>query len=70
MNSLNTTMGVTALANAYAETLSDDALALAALLFTQFGDTLATISLQRSYVPPNISRPADDTLDKEQSATS
>ena len=62
MRSLDLTLGVTALANTYAETLSDDALALAALLFTQFGDTLATISLQRSYRPPSTIRPSDDTL--------
>lgn len=48
MNSCELTMSVTALANSLACQLSDDDLELAAAVFMQFGDTLATISVQRS----------------------
>lgn len=43
------TFGITALANAVADPLRDDELALAAAFFTQLGDTLATIAAQRSW---------------------
>ena len=42
------TMNVTALANAIACQLSDNDLELAAVIFSQLGDTLATIAVQRS----------------------
>lgn len=48
MNPCELTMRVTALANAMACRLSDDELDLAAALFSQLGDTLATISTRRS----------------------
>lgn len=48
MNPCELTVGVTALANSIACQLSDDALNLAAAIFSQLGDTLATISAQRS----------------------
>ena len=48
MNSCELTMSVTALAKSIACQLSDDNLALAAAVLTQLGDTLATISTQRS----------------------
>ena len=48
LNPCQSTFSVTALANALASGLSDDRLSLAAALFTQLGDTLATIALQRS----------------------
>ena len=44
-------MGVTALANSIARSLSDDELNLAAAIFSQLGDTLATIAVQRSLCP-------------------
>lgn len=48
MDPCGLTMSVTALANAIACDLSDDELAVAAALFTQLGDTLATIIVQRT----------------------
>lgn len=48
MNPCELTMSVTALANSIACQLSDDDLELAAVVFSQLGDTLATISVQRS----------------------
>lgn len=48
MKACELTMSVTALANAMACQLSDDELDLAAAIFSQLGDTLATISVQRS----------------------
>ena len=48
MNPCELTASITALANAIACQLSDDDLELAAAIFTQLGDTLATISIQRS----------------------
>ena len=48
MNSCEWTVSVTALANVLANSLSDEKLELAAALFTQLGDTLATIAVQRT----------------------
>lgn len=48
MNPCELSTSVTAIANAIACQLSDDNLDLAAAIFTQLGDTLATISVQRS----------------------
>ena len=47
MNALELTSSITALANAIACQISDDELDLRAAVFTQLGDTLATISVQR-----------------------
>ena len=47
MNALELTSSITALANAIACQISDDKLDLLAAVFTQLGDTLATISVQR-----------------------
>ncbi len=47
MNALELTSSITALANAIACQISDDELDLLAAVFTQLGDTLATISVQR-----------------------
>lgn len=55
MNPCELTMSVTALANAMACRLSDDELDLAAALFSQRGDTLATISTRRLSAFPGIS---------------
>ena len=48
LNPCQLTFSVTAVANSIASNLSDDNLALAAALFTQLGDTLSTIAVQRS----------------------
>ena len=49
MGSLELTMGVTALANAIARGIPDDeALSLLSAVFTQLGDTLATIAARRA----------------------
>lgn len=48
MNPCELTASVTALANAIACQLSDDDLGLAAAVFTQLGDTLATLAVQRA----------------------
>lgn len=47
MNPCELTVSVSALANAIACKLDADELALAAAVFTQLGDTLATIAVQR-----------------------
>lgn len=41
-------MSITALANAIANNMSDEDIELAAVFFTQLGDSLATISVHRS----------------------
>lgn len=48
MNPCELTTSVTAVANVLANSLPDDRLELAAALFTQLGDTLASIAVQRS----------------------
>ena len=48
MNSCELTAGITALANGIACKLSDDELLLLASILVQLGDTLVTISTQRS----------------------
>lgn len=48
MNSCELTVSITALANTIACDLSDDELGLLGTVFTQLGDTLATIAVQRS----------------------
>lgn len=48
MNSCELSIGVAAFANMLAAKLSDDELMLVASVFTQLGDTLNTISVQRS----------------------
>jgi len=47
MNPCELTAAVTAIANALACRLSDDELSLLAAVFTQLGDTLATILVQK-----------------------
>jgi len=48
MNALEITMGATAIANAIACGIADNnTLALVGAVFTELGDTLTTISLQR-----------------------
>lgn len=53
-------MSVTALANSIACRLSDEDLALAATVLTQLGDTLATISAQRSRCNERIHTKSED----------
>ncbi|MGN0180251.1 MAG: DUF6774 domain-containing protein [Monoglobaceae bacterium] len=48
MNSCELTVSITALANTIACDLSDDELGLLGTVFTQLGDTLTTIAVQRS----------------------
>lgn len=48
MNSINLTVTVTALANAFAYSLTTEELALLASLFVQLGDTIATIAAERA----------------------
>ena len=48
LNGCEITAAVTVIANSLAGKLSDDQLALAAAVFTQLGDTLATIAVSRS----------------------
>lgn len=48
MNPCELTFGVTSLANTIACRLSDEELDIMAAIFTQLGDTLATISAQRA----------------------
>ena len=48
MNSLELTSTVTAIANAIACKLTDDETSLLSAILVQLGDTLATISVQRS----------------------
>ncbi|MDR1630954.1 MAG: hypothetical protein LBS36_12210 [Oscillospiraceae bacterium] len=66
MDPFELTLSVTALANALAGTMSDNELNLASAVLTQLGDTLATISVQRSIAsrqpatPPAPSAPAEE----------
>lgn len=53
MNPLGTTFSVTALANAIACKLNDDEVGLLAVIFTQLGDTLETIAVQRALCGKN-----------------
>lgn len=48
MNPCELTVSITAAANTLACHLSDEDLELASAIFSQLGDTLATISVQRS----------------------
>ena len=48
MNSLELTSAITALANALATRLTPNGLVLAASIFVQLGDTLATIATRKS----------------------
>lgn len=48
MNPCELTISITAIANALAGEMSDDELQLAASVFSQLGDTLATIALARA----------------------
>ncbi len=48
MNPCELSMNITAIANAIAENLSEDDLAITAAVFTQLGDTLATIATSRA----------------------
>lgn len=52
MNPCALTAEVTAIANVLASGLSDEKLELVAAIFTQLGDTLATIAVQRSICSP------------------
>jgi len=49
------TFTITTIANLLSENLSDDELNLVAASFTQLGDTLTTISVQRSFYNKNNS---------------
>lgn len=53
MNPCALTAEVTAIANVLASGLSDEKLELVAAIFTQLGDTLATIAVQRSICSPS-----------------
>lgn len=56
MNPCELSMNITVIANAIAENLSDDDLAITAAAFTQLGDTLATIATSRAlYCKTNTS---------------
>lgn len=48
MNACELSAAISALASLLAERLPDDQLALTAAIFTQLGDTLATISVHRA----------------------
>lgn len=48
MNACELTLSITILANAIASKVTDEELELLAVIFTQLGDTLTTISVQRS----------------------
>ncbi len=48
MNSCQLTTSITAVANAIAQKLTTDEIALLAAVFVQLGDTLATIATNRS----------------------
>lgn len=48
MNACELTSAITAIANMLACKLTDDELSIIAVAFTQLGDTLTTISTQRS----------------------
>lgn len=63
MNPCELSMNITVIANALAENLSDDDLAITAAAFTQLGDTLATIATSRAlYCRTNPSpHNSDDT---------
>lgn len=52
------TTSVTAVANAIACKLTEDELGLIAALFTQLGDTLATIAAQRAFCFPKTTEAA------------
>lgn len=47
MNSCGLTIGISVLANALADNLTDNELGLLSTVFSQLGDTLATILAQR-----------------------
>lgn len=49
MNPCELSASITALANILANQLSDQELNIAAVIFSQLGDTLDTISVQRSF---------------------
>lgn len=53
MNPCELTFGITSLANTIACKMSDDELQITAAFFTQLGDTLATISVQRAICSKN-----------------
>lgn len=46
MNACELTLSITLLANAIASKVTDDEIELLAVIFTQLGDTLTTISVQ------------------------
>lgn len=76
---LSLTLSITLYANALASQLDDNQLDLIAAIFSQLGDTLATISAQRSYVTPsqntdtfkddNSEQSKDDTTEKGKDET-
>lgn len=61
MNSCELTFGITALANSIACRLSEEDLQLTAAFFTQLGDTLTTISVQRAVCGKNSSSEINTT---------
>lgn len=56
MNACELTLSITLLANAIASKVTDDELELLAVIFTQLGDTLTTISVQRSIEPAKTNK--------------
>ena len=63
MNPCELTMGITALANSLACQLTDEDLNLAAAIFSPLGDTLTTISVQRSLCAKQEQTDATDCRD-------
>lgn len=63
MTGYELTLAVTALADLLASKLADDELKLVAAIFTQLGDTLATISTQREICNSNKDDKKDDKKD-------
>lgn len=56
MNACKLTLSITLLANAIASKVTDDEIELLAVIFTQLGDTLTTISVQRSIEPAKTNK--------------
>lgn len=61
MNGCELTASISALASLLASRLSDSELALTAAVFTQLGDTLATLSVQKSICKESEQRAGDKT---------
>jgi len=68
MGQCGLTVGISVIANAIAENLSDDELALLGSAFNQLGDTLSTIAAQRALCN-NIKSSKDSSEDTSNSNT-